>query len=211
MLSYFVSFLAFVFSILVVTSSSPITSVVYLIGTFILAAIYLSSQGMYYIALTYIVVYVGAVITLFLFVVIIINLGTIRELNATPFTQTLPLTVVAVVLYTILIVGSTSDQSSYLSTIFPSLFQYLVHNSAAIDVTGLESISGSTNDLATPLISFTGDSATNAINRWNQIQSIGLELYTHQAMYLVLVSMVLIVSIIGPIVICGGSTAKRSL
>ena len=192
---------------MVITSASPITSVVYLIGTFILTAIYLSSQGMYYIALTYIVVYVGAVITLFLFVVIMINLGT--ELNTTPFTQTIPLTVVTVILYTILIVSSNSNifDSSYFNTIFPSIFQYLVNPDHIINSVHTENIIIPThvNEFSRSLISFTGDSATNTINHWNQIQSIGFELYTHQAMYLVLVSIVLIVSIIGPIVICGSA------
>ena len=218
MLIYFVSFLVFLSSILVVTSSSPITSVVYLIGTFILTAIYLSSQGMYYIALTYIVVYVGAVITLFLFVVIIINLGT--ELNTTPFTQTIPLTVVTVILYTILIVSSNSNifDSSYFNTISTfgaGIFQYLVNPDQIINSVHTENIIIPThvNEFSRSLISFTGDSATNTINHWNQIQSIGFELYTHQAMYLVLVSIVLIVSMIGPIVICGSarnSTLKSS-
>ena len=166
MLIYFVSFLVFLSSILVVTSSSPITSVVYLIGTFILTAIYLSSQGIYYIALTYIVVYVGAVITLFLFVVIMINLG--AELNTMPFTQTIPLTVVTVVLYTILIVSSNSNifDSSYFNTIFPSIFQYLVNPDHIINSVHTENIIIPThvNEFSRSLISFTGDSATNTIN-----------------------------------------------
>lgn len=198
MLIYFVSFLIFLSSIIVITSASPITSVVYLIGTFILTAIYLSSQGMYYIAITYIVVYVGAVITLFLFVVIIMNLG--AELNTTPFTQTIPLTVVTVVLYTFLIVSSNSSANLYFNTIFPSLFQYFV-------VSSTPALENST-EISKVLISFTHDSACSTVNHWHQIQSIGFELYTHQAIYLVLVSIVLMVSMIGPIVICG--SARRS-
>lgn len=104
-----VSFFIFLSSIMVITSFSPVTSVVYLIATFVITAIYLSSQNIVYIALTYIIVYVGAVITLFLFVIIMINLGT--ELSSTPFTQTIPLTIVMVILYTILIVNSSSSPS----------------------------------------------------------------------------------------------------
>lgn len=92
---------------MVITSYSPVTSVVYLIATFVITAIYLSSQNIIYIALTYIIVYVGAVITLFLFVVIIINLQT--ELTTTPFTQTIPLTIVIVILYTLLIVSTNTN------------------------------------------------------------------------------------------------------
>lgn len=92
---------------MVITSYSPVTSVVYLIATFVITAIYLSSQNIVYIALTYIIVYVGAVITLFLFVVMIMNLQT--ELSTTPFTQTIPLTMVIVILYTIIIVNANTS------------------------------------------------------------------------------------------------------
>lgn len=110
-----VSFFIFISSIMVITSYSPVTSVVYLIATFVITAIYLSSQNMIYIALTYIIVYVGAVITLFLFVVIIMNLGT--ELTSTPFTQTIPLTIVIVALYTILIVSANTSLETGFQTI----------------------------------------------------------------------------------------------
>lgn len=183
-----VSFLIFLSSIMVITSYSPITSVVYLIATFVITAIYLSSQNLVYIALTYIIVYVGAVITLFLFVVMIINLQT--ELTTTPFTQTIPLTIVIVILYTILIISSSPHANYEVSGIFQSMTQLIFEGFWGNDIT-VNSIS-----------SFTSSASASVVNDWNQIQSIGFELYTHQAMWLVLVSMVLIISMIGPIVIC---------
>lgn len=173
---------------MVITSYSPITSVVYLIATFVLTAIYLSSQNIVYIALTYIIVYVGAVITLFLFVVMMINLQT--ELTTTPFTQTVPLTIIMVLLYTILIVNSGPHPAYEVSGIFQSLTELI--SPGFLDKTML----------VNSITSFTGNAAVSVVNDWNQIQSIGFELYTHQAVWLVLVSIVLIISIIGPIIIC---------
>lgn len=194
-----VSFFIFLSSIIVITSFSPVTSVVYLIATFVLTAIYLSSQNMVYIALTYIIVYVGAVITLFLFVIIIINLGT--ELSSTPFTQTIPLVMVMTILYTILIVSSSTSTVEHfeIESIFQSLTQLIIGHSEM--VTGVQG-AGVTQFNGSAITSLTGFTTAPSLNHWNQIQSIGFELYTHQAVWLVLVSIVLIISIIGPIVIC---------
>ena len=155
---------------MVITSYSPVTSVVYLIATFVITAIYLSSQNMVYIALTYIIVYVGAVITLFLFVVIMINLGT--ELSTTPFTQTIPLTIVIAILYTVLMSSASTSQGE-IGSVFQALTQL---------VSPVQDLEGMTSELSASLsTSLTGSTATPALNHWNQIQSIGFELYTHQA------------------------------
>lgn len=199
MLIYIVSSLVFLLSILVVTASNPVTSVVYLIGTFILAAIYLSCQGIYYIALTYIVVYVGAVVTLFLFVVIMINLGS--DLNTAPFTQAIPLTIVTVFLYLVLIIFlPKTDSNLFLGDSLYKMWNW-ISQMVFLDnsVFGVEQAN-------IPSTSFTASSASGSINSFNQIQSIGFELYSHQAVYLVLISIILMVSIVGPIVICSRST-----
>lgn len=73
-MSFLFSFLACLCSLIVITSTSPVTSVIYLITTFIIASIYLALNSIVYISLTYIIVYVGAVIVLFLFVIMMINL-----------------------------------------------------------------------------------------------------------------------------------------
>ncbi len=62
-------------SLLVVTSKNPITSVLSLLGTFFcLATIYLLA-GFQFLAAAQILVYGGAIMVLFLFVVMLLNLG----------------------------------------------------------------------------------------------------------------------------------------
>jgi NADH-ubiquinone oxidoreductase chain 6 len=70
-----VTFLAILSSILVVSTSNPVISVLFLISLFINISIYLVILGITYIALTYIIVYVGAVTILFLFVIMLLNNG----------------------------------------------------------------------------------------------------------------------------------------
>ena len=198
-----VSFFIFISSIIVITSYSPITSVVYLIATFVITAIYLSSQNIIYIALTYIIVYVGAVITLFLFVVIMINLGT--ELSSTPFTQTIPLTMVIITLYTILILSSETHAPQAMGSLFQTLTQFVSPAAEALSQVSESTIVSQVN--GSLMTSLAGSTAAPVLNHWNQIQSIGFELYTHQAIWLVLVSIVLMISMIGPIVICRSERA----
>jgi NADH-ubiquinone oxidoreductase chain 6 len=69
-----VTFLAILSSILVVSTSNPVISVLFLISLFINISIYLVILGITYIALTYIIVYVGAVTILFLFVIMLLNI-----------------------------------------------------------------------------------------------------------------------------------------
>lgn len=75
LLFYFMSLGAVIGSLGVVGSKNPITSILSLLGTFFcLATIYLLA-GMEFLAAAQILVYGGAVMVLFLFVVMLLNLG----------------------------------------------------------------------------------------------------------------------------------------
>ena len=69
-----ICFLAILSSILVISTSNPVISVLFLISLFINIAIYLIMIGITYIGLTYIVVYIGAVTILFLFVIMLLDI-----------------------------------------------------------------------------------------------------------------------------------------
>lgn len=69
----FIIIMSIIFGILVVISKNPVVSVLYLIGLFAFVSIYLSSIGITFIALAYLLVYVGAVSILFLFILMLIN------------------------------------------------------------------------------------------------------------------------------------------
>ena len=67
-----------------ITSTSSVTSVVYLITVFILVAAYLVLHNIVYLSLVLMIVYVGAIIVLILFVIIIINLHDLRTTQNIP-------------------------------------------------------------------------------------------------------------------------------
>jgi NADH-quinone oxidoreductase subunit J len=74
-LFWFFAVLAASSALLTVTRKSPVASALWLIGTFFsLAAIY-TLLGAYFIGIIQILVYAGAIMVLFLFVIMLLNLG----------------------------------------------------------------------------------------------------------------------------------------
>jgi len=69
-----ISLLAILCAILVIISKNPIISVLYLIGLFGCISSYLILLGLNFIALSYLIVYIGAVSILFLFILMLINI-----------------------------------------------------------------------------------------------------------------------------------------
>ena len=67
-------FSAILSSILVITARNPIISVIFLISLVLNAALYLIVKGIYFIGISYILIYLGAIIVLFLFVIMMINI-----------------------------------------------------------------------------------------------------------------------------------------
>ncbi len=72
------------FSLLAVSATNPLNSVIALILVFLFSALYLISIANPFIALVYLIIYVGAIAVLFLFVVMMMNLKLI-ELNRSKF------------------------------------------------------------------------------------------------------------------------------
>lgn len=83
------SLFAVLFGISVIITKNPISSILFLIGLFMCIASLLSLMGLNFIALSYILVYVGAVSILFLFILMLINVRVSEILSQN--IQSLPL------------------------------------------------------------------------------------------------------------------------
>lgn len=68
-------------AILVITRRNPIMSVVYLIANFIVLAIVYLTLYAQFIAVIQVIVYAGAIMVLFLFVILLLNVAKIEELQ----------------------------------------------------------------------------------------------------------------------------------
>jgi len=80
-LFYLLSALALAFAVGVVRARMPLFSVLNLLGSFLCLAVIYLLAGFPFLAATQLLVYVGAVMVLFLFVIMLLNLGTAAELE----------------------------------------------------------------------------------------------------------------------------------
>src|ERR1700741_579264 len=74
-LFYFLAFVAIFCGILVVASKNPVHSVLYLVLTFFAIAGHYILLNAQFLAIVHIVVYAGAIMVLFLFVIMLMNLN----------------------------------------------------------------------------------------------------------------------------------------
>ena len=74
-LFYFLSFLAVMFAMLVVLSKNPVHSVLYLILTFFCIAGHYVLMNAQFLAAVHVIVYAGAIMVLFLYVIMLLNLN----------------------------------------------------------------------------------------------------------------------------------------
>jgi NADH-ubiquinone oxidoreductase chain 6 len=147
-------------SVLVVTATSPVVSVLYVVALFLLSAGYMILAGLPFVGLVYLVVYVGAIAVLFLFVVMMLNV---------------PLSAY-----------SKSDQvrSVPLVAMLASLFM-------------LSFVTAS--DLSTGVIDASSTVADMSTTSLNQAQALASDLFTHGALLLIVVSIVLLLAMVGPV------------
>lgn len=96
-----ITIVSIICGIFVIVSKNPIVSVLYLIGLFLTVAVYLMLQGLNFIGLAYLLVYVGAVSILFLFILMLINVRISEIVSST--SNSVPLGIlIGTILYTII-------------------------------------------------------------------------------------------------------------
>ena len=74
-LFYFLSFLGILSALLVVFSKNPVHSVLYLIITFFVIAAHYVLLNAQFLAIVHVIVYAGAIMVLFLYVIMLLNLN----------------------------------------------------------------------------------------------------------------------------------------
>jgi len=177
-------------AILVITARSPVISVLFLIAVFINIAGYLILLGVNFIALSYIMVYIGAIAILFLFVIMMLNvrLTEIHEVGS-DYSKNIPLALIISVLLSYLISSNTLTKSIDNVYFITALFDKLNFSTLGI--------SSSSNDLN---IGFNAI-YNNIFVNYEQIQAIGNIMYSTYGLYLILCSFILLLAMLGPIII----------
>ncbi len=72
---YFIAFLSIFFSILVITAKNPVHSILYLVLTFFTFTIHYILMNAQFLAVVNFIVYMGAILVLFLYTLMLINLN----------------------------------------------------------------------------------------------------------------------------------------
>ena len=177
--------LSIVFGISIIINKNPIISVLFLIGLFVNISGLLIIIGFGFIGLSYILVYVGAVSILFLFILMLINIR-ISELTNETSNDT-PLAILTIMLFYFLIARILPGNLNLLNT--------NVDNSHVIDININEYIYdeqiqyASSKSWDTSLVDIT------------HITGIGNVMYTNYAIWLIIVSIILLLAMVGSIVI----------
>ena len=181
-------------SVLVITSKNPVIAVTFLIAVFVNAAGYLIFMGVGFIGISYIIVYIGAIVVLFLFVIMMINIKLTDILETwSQYTKTFPLALAigSLFIYEIFtILPFTFNNISLISSllnIFTTMNGVLLNS----EVQNLTSIDTTLN----PVI------ADTVFTNFLQIQAIGQGLYTYGAVWLILCSIILLLAMVAPIFI----------
>jgi len=220
----FLSFGTLLSSIFTITSKNPVISVIFLITTFVQAAIYLILNGISFIGISYIVIYVGAIAVLFLFVIMMINIKLTDILETgSQYTKNLPLAISIAILFLFIFI-SQIPLYFYSNSILPYLFNQfnfindiiLLKNSILNDynfdsliltlnnyrpLINISNVSNNNNLLYDLSLSKFVSNSDIKITTFQQIEVLGHSLYTNGGVLLIILSIILLLSMLAIIVI----------
>jgi len=202
---FFLSLICIFFGISVIITKNPVLSVLFLIGLFFSISIYLMMLGLYFIGLSYLLVYVGAISILFLFILMLINVR-ISEL-LTEGKNSLPLAVIAVLSFNF----SVNVALPYSVYVFDIIASYINYSFSKLYNTIILASEVSINKLVfddtligrSPLeiANVNSKSWDTLLVETSHITSIGNILYTGLFIFLIITSLILLLAMVGTIVI----------
>lgn len=187
--------------IMVITAKNPVISVLFLIAVFINVAGYLVLLGVAYLGLVYLIVYVGAIAILFLFVIMMLNLRLVELVDTgQEYTKSLPMSAFLASLFFFELLSIlpasfhslTGEGGSGGKYLFNVLNKSLLGLSSDTDLLNSEGVNNA----------FNPNIADSTLTTFTQIESIGQGLYTYASLWLVVASVIFLLAMVGPIVLC---------
>nr|YP_009379215.1 NADH dehydrogenase subunit 6 [Leptogium hirsutum]ARQ27109.1 NADH dehydrogenase subunit 6 [Leptogium hirsutum] len=188
-------------SIFVIISVNPIVSILFLIGLFLSIAMCLIIFGISFIALSYLLVYVGAVSILFVFILMLINVRISELLSNTSNSIALAAIIAISISYPInQVLFKNIAISNYDNLNLKNLFNGVLSNSNFTNLIFINKLKYISNDNSTLFL------VTSNIwdgNLWESIHitSIGNIMYTGYMILLIITSVILLLAMVGGIVI----------
>ena len=201
MKSFLINILAFstlFSSIFSITSKNPVTSVLFLIATFVLSAGYLIFIGINFIGISYIIVYVGAIAVLFLFVIMMINIKLTDILETgSQYTKTLPLALSVGFLFIFIIFSliKINFNNVPVLSIFLDILTYLNGLFSNYYIVKINLINSIVDNI------YYSSSSDLIITIFQQVEVLGHNLYTYGAVLLITLSVILLLAMFAAIII----------
>lgn len=160
---------------------NPVSSILFLIGLFINVSIYLYINGLTFVSLSFIIIYVGAISVLFIFIIMLLDIRISEiqndNLNSTPL---------AIIIFILI---------SYF--LFKILMKEQVNSFISVNRESASWLNWKTNSVNI----VTNNNWDNNIVDVNHIVSIGSVLYTSYNIWLIIISIILLLAMIGSILI----------
>ena len=209
MTTLFINILAFgtlLSSVFSITSKNPVISVIFLISTFVQAALYLILIGIHFVGISYIVIYVGAIAVLFLFVIMMINIKLTDILETgTQYTKNLPLAIAIGSLFIFIffqIIPFNFNNVPALSVLLDKItyFNSIFSESKIVSINLINSI---VNNY------FFSSLSDIIITEFTQIEVLGHSLYTYGAVLLIVLSVILLLSMFATIIISRNNDTNK--
>jgi NADH-ubiquinone oxidoreductase chain 6 len=179
--------ISIIFGVLTIISRNPIISVLYLIGLFISIASLLILVGFHFLGLSYILVYVGAISILFLFILMLINIRISELLNET--NNDMPLAILTIMSFYYVIGQTLSFNNINFNLNF--IFSYSTFIQKIMDK----------NMNVNNIYYASSNSWDNSLVDFTQISVIGSIMYTNYFIWLIIVSIILLLAMVGSIII----------
>jgi NADH-ubiquinone oxidoreductase chain 6 len=181
-------------SIFSITATNSVISVIFLITTFVQVAMYLILIGINFIAISYIVIYVGAIAVLFLFVIMMINIKLTDVLETgNNYTKNLPIAINIVIffifiLFTILPLSFNNFTIKYNINNIEYFLSNINNKNMNYTINGFENINNS-------------NSSDFLLTFFSEIEVLGHNLYTYGSIYLIILSIILLLAMLATIVL----------
>jgi NADH-ubiquinone oxidoreductase chain 6 len=181
-------------SIFSITATNSVISVIFLITTFVQVAMYLILIGINFIAISYIVIYVGAIAVLFLFVIMMINIKLTDVLETgNNYTKNLPIAINIVIffifiLFTILPLSFNNFTIKYNINNIEYFLSNINNKNMNYTINGFENINNS-------------NSSDFFLTFFSEIEVLGHNLYTYGAVLLIILSIILLLAMLATIVL----------
>jgi len=187
---------------------SPVLAVVFLIVTFVLAAIYLILLGISFIGITYIILYVGAIAVLFLFVIMMLNLKDKDLIEPSSVSLNNGIySFIIVIFFAYLINSLTSFTLNFKNLI---ALEYLgLKDWTYLKITAIDRINNINVNYGTEQTLLQGSSIADGNTSYadislldlTQIETLGQDLYTYGAVLLISLSIILLLAMFATIII----------